>query len=526
MFSSQTETEEEFQHEEVTSETVVASSPGTGFNQRTRFLSRPHLPRSLILIALLLIITNVYLVLINQPASYWLDTGNAIATAPAIHNILVNGPFLFAGISVIYLLLAWLALAFLPRYPALVLWMVLCFIHLRDVIQWSKCGVNQIYYDTGNSLVCGAFDFLLAIIGAGILGFILANAWFGKRTPATTEGQTALQTKQKPSRIAGIAAIIWILLLTIVLIRAAIPPDSGWLPITFQNAPAPRVDGKIAFDANRGRAVLFGGGTAWMGEDWLSENDTWEWDGTDWEQRFPEMSPPPRVTHAMAYDELRSVTVLFGGSDQQITLNDTWEWDGERWELRHPQISPPARCCHQMYFDSDSGKTRLYGGYDGGEIFYDDIWEWDGQEWHQIVLDSASPRASSFGLAYDRNRHQLVTYLSGSGNEIMRTWILHENRWSNPQLEPTPPQRSSVGMAYDGTLQKSILFGGAWNPQLFNDTWLLGDEWQELDSRLVPQARWGHTLYYDGNRDRIVMFGGFDGQSYLNDMWELVVTEP
>ncbi len=522
MFSSHAETED-LQPEEATPETVIASSPGPGFNQRPRFLLRPHLPRSLILIALLLIITNAYVVLINQPASYWLDASNAIATAPVIHKILVNGPFVFAGISVIYLLLAWLAIAFLPRYPALVLWMVICFIHLRDAIQWSKCGLNQVYYDTGNSLVCGVVDFLLAVIGAGILGLILASAWFGKQTPMASEDQTALQTKQRPSRIARIAAIIWILLLTIVLIQAVIPPDSGWLPITTQNAPAPRVDGKIAFDTNRGNAVLFGGGTAWVGESWLSENDTWEWDGIDWEQRFPEISPPPRISHAMAYDEVRGVTVLFGGSDQQIIFNDTWEWDGEKWELRYPQISPPARCCHQMYFDSDTGKVRLYGGYDGGEIFYDDIWEWDGQEWYQVDIDSASPEASGFGLAYDRNRHQLSTFLSSFENA---TWILHENRWSNPQMDPLPPQRSSASMAYDITLQKSILFGGAWNPQLFNDTWLLGDEWQELDSHLVPQARWGHTLYYDGSRGRIVMFGGFDGQLVLNDMWELVVTEP
>jgi len=522
MFPSQPEIDESPSNE-LTPNTASDSGPVMEYNQRPRFLSRPHLSHSLILIALLLIITNAYLALINQPPIYWLDTSNVSYTAPVIGTIMANSPFLFAGISAAYLLIVWLALALLPRYPALVIWMALCFIHLRDTIQWSKCGLNQIHYDPSNSLFCGIVDFLLAIIGASILGLILANTWFSKEAPRAIEGQTMPQAKRKLSGKAVIAAVAWISFLTIALVRATMLPDSGWLPITTQNAPTPRADGRIAFDTNRGKAVLFGGATAFLGENnWLTENDTWEWDGMNWTLIIPVTSPPTRHSHALAYDEMRGVTVLYGGRNHQGPLTDTWEWDGTNWTQRFPSISPPASCCHHMYYDSENGKVRLYGGYDGVS-FYSDLWEWDGEEWRQLVVNSSSPVASAFGLAYDPDRHQAVTFLAGFPTGI---WILRGNHWSNPQFDLEPPQRNNLGLAYDRTLGKHILFGGFQEGQFFNDTWLLDDKWQELDSPLVPPARWGHTLFYDQNRGRIVIFGGFDGKSYLNDMWELVVTEP
>jgi hypothetical protein len=64
----------------------------------------------------------------------------------------------------------------------------------------------------------------------------------------------------------------------------------------------------MAYDAARGRVVLFGGR---LGETFLS--DTWEWDGNDWTPRFPVASPPAREGHALVYDELRDRVVMFGG---------------------------------------------------------------------------------------------------------------------------------------------------------------------------------------------------------------------
>src|SRR5262249_5957183 len=50
--------------------------------------------------------------------------------------------------------------------------------------------------------------------------------------------------------------------------------------------------------------------------------DTWEWDGIDWTQRAPASSPPARSGHVLAFDASRGRTVLFGSS----SFGDTWEY--------------------------------------------------------------------------------------------------------------------------------------------------------------------------------------------------------
>jgi len=50
--------------------------------------------------------------------------------------------------------------------------------------------------------------------------------------------------------------------------------------------------------------------------------DTWEWDGTDWTQRATSSSPPARADHILAFDAGRGRTVLFGST----SFADIWEY--------------------------------------------------------------------------------------------------------------------------------------------------------------------------------------------------------
>lgn len=488
-----------------------------------RFLAHPHLPKGLVLTVVLLILTNIFVTLINQPTIYWIDYETAMATSPILREVLIISPFLFVGGAVVYVILVWLALAFLPRFGALVIWMVLSFIHLRDVIWWADCGLKGIYYNESNNGVCQATDFTLAIIGSAILGLVLANSWFRVKPLLSANVETAPNETPKLSKTSVFISFVWVVFLSIVLAMATNIPATGWQPIVVKDAPAPRVNAEVVFDSNRGKAVLFGGATGWLGEDqWIMEDDTWEWDGTTWEQKFSETNPSPRISYAMAYDEKRGVTVLFGGDSSQGSLNDTWEWNGEWWVEQFPQTSPPLRCCHHMYYDSEFGTVRVFGGYDGDQTFYNDVWEWDGSEWHQVIFDTPSPVASGFGQAYDRDKHQLVTFLSGFPEG---TWLLQENRWSDPQLKTEPTPRTNAAMEYDRRLGKILLFGGSKDNWYLNDTWVLDGEWSKYDSPLNPTPRWGHNLFYDTNQERVVMFGGFDGTNYLNEMWMFVPEE-
>jgi len=72
-----------------------------------------------------------------------------------------------------------------------------------------------------------------------------------------------------------------------------------WIP----RQPTARHSHAMAYDAARGVTVLFGGSTDF---DIGLTDETWEWNGTAWNQRFVG-GPWPNVYHALAYDAARGV---------------------------------------------------------------------------------------------------------------------------------------------------------------------------------------------------------------------------
>ncbi len=74
----------------------------------------------------------------------------------------------------------------------------------------------------------------------------------------------------------------------------------------------------MAYDASLGRVVIFGGGYSTP-----LQNQTWVWDGINWTEVHPAVSPGARYAASMAYDPLNNGLVLFGGFSPQ-TLDDTW----------------------------------------------------------------------------------------------------------------------------------------------------------------------------------------------------------
>src|SRR5207249_2812034 len=101
---------------------------------------------------------------------------------------------------------------------------------------------------------------------------------------------------------------------------------------------------------------------------------TWEWNGTAWVQRAV-VGPSPRVGHAMAYDAARGVTILFGGYyfHEGVYQYDahTWEWNGTAWTQR-TVTGPSPRDAHAMVYDAVRGVTILFGGYyyDGATHYF------------------------------------------------------------------------------------------------------------------------------------------------------------
>ncbi|MCI4367570.1 MAG: hypothetical protein L3K08_07450, partial [Thermoplasmata archaeon] len=135
------------------------------------------------------------------------------------------------------------------------------------------------------------------------------------------------------------------------------------------NISGPRARGlmSMTYDPKDGYVVLFGGSPGWwgVGNDF---NDTWTFSAGHWTDLNLSHAPTPRRSAAMAYDAQDGYVVLFGGlkmaSSQYSDLSDTWKFVGGHWTDLAPKLnlSPVGRDGAQMAYDPGFSATVLFGG--------------------------------------------------------------------------------------------------------------------------------------------------------------------
>ncbi len=223
---------------------------------------------------------------------------------------------------------------------------------------------------------------------------------------------------------------------------------------------------------------MFGGGGPTDSSDPLG--DTWEWDGTNWTS-LPVNGPSPRLFVSMAYDATRNVTVLFGGSYDNIYYGDTWTWDGTTWAQASPAKSPSARSGSPMAFDTVRQVGVLFAGNyfgPGVDANVDDTWEWDGTTWTQRI-PATSPSARGWhGLAYDPTRGATLLFggnVAANNSVLSDTWEWDGTNWTQQSPSSNPGSRCQESMVYTPGNGSVLLFGGfSQQGEFLNDTW----EWQ------------------------------------------------
>ena len=476
-----------------------------------KFDQDPSFSRSMILFAFFMVIAGVSLTFIGQPVEYWLDFSRATSDLPWVHAALTVHPFLFAAATIIYLTCLGVLFKRLPRLPAIVLWITVCFIHLRYVsfgLGYDIQSFFQIDENVASSISMGFF-----ILFSVVLGIFLAHLLPVKQFTASEIQIRPARSSQTVLWTAVSISAIWLVILVLGLMNVQSVSDVGWHSISPDHLPGQIAFAEVAYDINRQKAVLFGG-QIWVQEinGWTYSNDTWEWDGQDWFQSSPTHSPSAREKHAMAYDPERGVVVLFGGFDKTGYLADVWEWNGEDWEQKTPSFPPSARSWHSMFYDTQRGKVVLYGGQGQDDTFFQDAWEWDGLEWTPIIFEGIRPYAIGHDLAYFEAAHYSV---------LIPNWVWQEDGWVVQQFEAFPETRELEGLAYDPVHERMVLFGGVHNGEFLDDTWLFTQEgWQQLDLPYSPPGRKTPVVFFDPVRERIMLLGGTN-ENVLDDMWEL-----
>ncbi len=285
-----------------------------------------------------------------------------------------------------------------------------------------------------------------------------------------------------------------------------------WTPFSPTTIPTARSEHILVYGptgaspAARG-AVMFGGTDYTMSAQ-LFFGDTWTFNGQSWSQRNPATSPPPRHSHAAAFDSRRNVIVMFGGWTAAGILNDTWTWDGNNWSQLSPTNSPPPLVGAAMAYDSLRDRVVLVGGQVNGGPTTSATWEFDGTDWTQAT-PLASPGSRAYhALAYDANRGVCVT---AGGATTATVYEYDGTIWQGVGSLPNTALTGGPAFAYDSVRERTILFGGvgAFTGQWLRQTWEWdGATWSNIAAGSPPISAMDVGMTFLPEIASVVTFGG------------------
>ena len=184
----------------------------------------------------------------------------------------------------------------------------------------------------------------------------------------------------------------------------------------------------------------------------------------DWTLRSPAHVPPKRMNTVMAQFGSGSSVVMFGGLNlgpsgvfsQFNVLDDTWTWNGTDWFQLSPSLSPPARYGATMAFDPVNGVAILFGGRSAGGQLLSDTWRFGlrcvqktvcSLAWSQVSTTTSPPARAEAAMAFDADAALQQVILTGGTNgsgTLNDTWRFNTstNTWTLEAGFPSGAGRS------------------------------------------------------------------------------------
>lgn len=226
---------------------------------------------------------------------------------------------------------------------------------------------------------------------------------------------------------------------------------------------------RIVYDSARERLVSFGGiyGGLVVEPEWSDATRVFE-NGAWTELVVEGDKPSPRSAYGMAYDEERDRVVLFGGGNNVDVFGDTWEFDGTSWEQRSPSTEPMPRYHPRMVYDPIGKRSLLFGG-NHLEPF-NDLWAWDGTDWTEVTPDGDAPAPRNRAAAtWDEKRHRMLIYggtttyppFIDETNTFADMWAYDGESWQLLSSDEGPGLRMGTQMVYEPNTDRVLLFGGS-----------------------------------------------------------------
>jgi hypothetical protein len=289
--------------------------------------------------------------------------------------------------------------------------------------------------------------------------------------------------------------------------------DGQWSTVAAPTVPGPRSGATAVYDPIGARVLLYGGST---------DTRTWAFDGATWAPVATIGTPGPRSGHGMVYDTLRHRVLLFGGRrlPDSTDLNDLWSFDGLQWVNITPAVSPSPRSDLGLAFDTAHGLLVLFGG-EYRDRPLSDTWTFDGSEWRFVPSSSSPPARSRFQMAFDESH--AVTVINGGTSAVSPaapfndTWQFDGTRWLLVDHVGDLPPVWDGKMVYDPAGRQLILFGGndLTLPPMFYPSPAIsatrvfdGTTWKTLSTLGVPPPCVPAAVAFDTGRGVLVEYDG------------------
>ena len=171
---------------------------------------------------------------------------------------------------------------------------------------------------------------------------------------------------------------------------------TSWTLQSPVHAPVARTGPAVASDPLINGVLLFGGNLL-QGN--TASNETWLWDGTDWQLLAPATSPPATPNATLAFDPVSQAMLMFiaqTSSNSGVVPSQTWTWDGTNWKQLTPPSGSPALTQSMMQTDTVDGFIVLIGN----EATSASTYQWTGSDW-QLLVTAPFQTSKQDGLAYD-----------------------------------------------------------------------------------------------------------------------------
>jgi hypothetical protein len=188
-------------------------------------------------------------------------------------------------------------------------------------------------------------------------------------------------------------------------------------------APMVREQSRLAYDPMRSVSVLFGGTAPGAAAGTAYYNDTFTWNATLWQPVAATTPPPPRRQGGFAYDNALGQIVLFSGYGTSGQQTDTWAFTGSDWRPLATAFPNHLISYDQGLLYFDSTKMRLLWMNGTTEVY-----TFDGTSWGAMpfVDRQSAPLLGPFSGAFDPTLNAVVTFGGeAQGAPLNQTWILN-----------------------------------------------------------------------------------------------------